>query len=396
MPTTDPAGIVRIVRLDAGEYEISAKYIQNGNEDKTWQDIVDLVGVGLKIVVDDPNTAGTEPKTTASATTTGKLYMVQLSSTTSGTYTEFVTVEKPAGTYHWEKIGTTDADLSTYAKKGAITLTGSAASGGTTETGSAGAGSSSNTGTAGAITKTVSITDTAGAPTTTGSAGAGSSSATGSAGAETVTSTDAADHKHSVTISAHSHTVTPSSATTTIITAVGNAASNGDHNHSVTIADHSHTVSATTSSGVTGATYNSTDHAIEFTTGTIVTAVSATGVGGGVTVNTSTTGAHTHSVSSTPATLTYMVGATLGTAGSFTGNTGEAGGHNHDVTVSAHTHSYTAPGAHTHSITPTSNTWTYELSVAAHSHSYSAPAAHTHSIATHSHSVSVSGNNYGA
>ena len=72
--------------------------------------------------------------------------------------------------------------------------------------------------------------------------------------------------------------------------------------------------------------------------------------------------------------------------------TGSAGAHTHSVTIAAHSHSVTV-GAHSHTITPTTNTFTYDLKVPDHSHSYTKPTAHTHSIAQHTHSVTVKGNN---
>lgn len=75
------------------------------------------VAVGIQIVVDDQATGKEEPKTEASASTMGKLYLVALAGTTTGTYTEFITLDKGTSAdprYVWEKIGTTDIDLSGY------------------------------------------------------------------------------------------------------------------------------------------------------------------------------------------------------------------------------------------------------------------------------------------
>ena len=78
------------------------------------------VAVGIQIVVDTQAQDKEEPATPASATTLGKLYFVELAGTTSGTYTEFITLDKGAEAnprYVWEKIGTTDVDLSDYYTK---------------------------------------------------------------------------------------------------------------------------------------------------------------------------------------------------------------------------------------------------------------------------------------
>ena len=87
-----------------------------------WKSYIDnAVSIGLEIVIDDKSAYGDYPDTPADSTTMGKLYLVQLSGqTTSGAYTEFITVRTgDPGNYHyeWEKIGTTAADLTDYAKK---------------------------------------------------------------------------------------------------------------------------------------------------------------------------------------------------------------------------------------------------------------------------------------
>ncbi len=163
------------------------------------------------------------PATTAAADTMGKIYLVTNDGGISGTYVEFVTIDKGADStgatgyvrYIWEKIGTTATDLTDYVKKDQITLSGTAS-------------------TAGAIDATVSITDTADAPTVTGTGGGA-----------TVTSTSAGAHTHSVTIAAHNHTITPTTNTFTYDLKVA------AHSHSYTkptahthsIAQHTHSVS---------------------------------------------------------------------------------------------------------------------------------------------------------
>ena len=413
---------IKQIKVEGVSYDLNAKYIQDGSGNpKTWQNIADMINAGVQLVTDNARkeAAGDgaigAPATTAAASTMGKIYLVANDGGISGTYVEFVTIDKgPDSTgaagyvqYVWEKIGTTATDLTDYAKKGQITLSGTAATAGATATGSAGAGAASNTGAGGAIDTTVSITDTAGAPTVTGSGG-GATVTSAAAGAATITSTSAGAHTHSVTIAAHSHTVNIATATLSPVTAVGTATgSAGNHTPSITpsTATLTYVTGATLSAGG-GATVNSSSagshsHSITPSTGTaaspasyadgilslgsmtVVTGVSATGAAG----------AHTHSVSATVGdTITYVTGATLSAAGAGTVATTSAGGHSHSVTIAAHSHSVTI-GAHSHTITPTTNTFTYALKVAAHSHSYTKPTAHTHSIAQHTHSVTVKGNN---
>lgn len=187
-----------------------------------------MVNAGVQLVTDNARkeAAGDgaidAPATTAGAGTMGKIYLVTNDGGISGTYVEFVTIDKGADStgatgyvrYIWEKIGTTATDLTDYVKKDQITLSGTAS-------------------TACAIDATVSITDTADAPTVTGT------------GDATVTSTSAGAHTHSVTIAAHSHTITPTTNTFTYALKVA------AHSHSYTkptahthsIAQHTHSVS---------------------------------------------------------------------------------------------------------------------------------------------------------
>lgn len=127
---------VKQVKIGSTTYDVEALHFITGSLDTPaqWKSYIDnLVGQGLQIITDDPAASGQEPATAASATTMGKLYMVQFSGQTeSGTYTEFVTVDKGESAnprYVWEKIGTTAADLTEYLKKG-TTYSGAALSAG--------------------------------------------------------------------------------------------------------------------------------------------------------------------------------------------------------------------------------------------------------------------------
>ena len=109
---------IKQIKLGETNYELLAKYIQdtNGNQ-KDWSDIVALATAAkleLKVVDSLP---------TASADTMNAIYLVS-EGAVSGTYAEYVTLRSGSEgsyTYAWEKIGTTQADLSAYAKKGTYT-----------------------------------------------------------------------------------------------------------------------------------------------------------------------------------------------------------------------------------------------------------------------------------
>lgn len=194
-------------------FDVEALHFNAGTSLDTpaqWKTYIDnLVGKGLQIVIDTKHASKEEPATTASAATMGKLFMVALTGQKSGSYTEFVTVDKGSSAspqYVWEKIGTTDADLTDYAKK---TIAGKAGSY--------------------TVTATSLTTDNGGAQTAgvdiTGIKYQKSAEATGSAGAHTHSVTASGDFTPagSITgtqsIGAHSHTVNASKSTTTVVTA---------------------------------------------------------------------------------------------------------------------------------------------------------------------------------
>lgn len=106
---------IKQIQLGELTYDILAKYIQDTNgAAKDWNDILDLVNAAkLPIVV-----AQTLP--TASEETVGSLYLIPETGSTTGTYVEYVTIQS-GSSYSWERIGTTDADLTDYVKKGTYT-----------------------------------------------------------------------------------------------------------------------------------------------------------------------------------------------------------------------------------------------------------------------------------
>ena len=215
---------IKQIKVGSTTYDIEALHFITGSLDTPaqWKAYIDsLVGEGLQIVIDTKSTQGDYPATAASASTMGKLYMVQLTNQTeSGTYTEFITIKggtEASPTYSWEKIGTTAADLSEYAKAGTYTST---------------APSSNATGSAGG--ETVDTTDT------------NLGSATGSAKIDS----------HSISISAHSHTV--NAATTSVGSASGWSAGTAPTRASFTHATGGVKETGGTATALTGVKVSST------------------------------------------------------------------------------------------------------------------------------------------
>ena len=105
---------IKQVQLGNDVYDLLPKYIQDtSGTAKVWGDIVDLVSsarLAIRVVTTLP---------TASADTTGAIYLIAETGVESGTYVEYITVTSTATppTYSWEKIGTTATDLTDYVKK---------------------------------------------------------------------------------------------------------------------------------------------------------------------------------------------------------------------------------------------------------------------------------------
>lgn len=108
---------IKQILIGADNYELAPKYIRdtvNGDALHTWADILALVNASKLPLV----TVTTLP--TASAETVGAIYLVSTGEPKSGTYVEWITLDKGASAdprYVWEKIGTTAADLTEYLKK---------------------------------------------------------------------------------------------------------------------------------------------------------------------------------------------------------------------------------------------------------------------------------------
>lgn len=115
------ADIIKQINLGT-PYELAVKYIRDTTAADdldptalhTWQDILSLINAAKLPLI----TATTLP--TASADTIGAIYLVSTGDPESGTYVEWITLDKGASAnprYVWEKIGTTAADLTDYVKK---------------------------------------------------------------------------------------------------------------------------------------------------------------------------------------------------------------------------------------------------------------------------------------
>lgn len=109
---------IKKIQLGSTEYDIAAKYLldESGNL-KTYENIVSLIDAGFEIVVLDELP---EANATTYATYKDSLVLVPNSGSGTNVKDEYVIVRtKPASTYvyAWEKIGSTDVDLTDYAKK---------------------------------------------------------------------------------------------------------------------------------------------------------------------------------------------------------------------------------------------------------------------------------------
>ena len=430
--------MANISQIKVGETTYNIDAVTVGG--KTYQEIINLVNTAQLVVC---STADNTPKgvsfqsgTTkitgtleASAADTNNIYLVPSTNATGDSYDEYVAV----GGTSWEKIGNTDVDLSGYAKKGTY---------GTS------AASAANSGSSGATTVT---SGSAGSQTATGKATISyqkSAESTDLNSGSTISTTEAvqpaieasfsgttATLTHTVNDTGHAHTLTK---TTASVNSVGSSTgSSGSHTHSLnshthdknltvvtgitfnggsaaslsksnatvlsgvtgtsaTIASVSGTILTLASSALTGVSGTTTSvvNGITFTPNTVATLSSTTSTASGsssaATLTTGSAGAHTHSISST--SITVMTDGSI--ENSKTGITVDKHTYQPEGNVSAsqdaHTHSYNAPAAHTHSIalTTTSVTGTASVAVGNHTHSVVIPD-HTHTIA-HTHNVTIS------
>ena len=217
----------KLRRIQAGdyEYEISAKFIQAGTLNKSWEDIEALVTTSFTLVVLNQLPAANAE---SYASYSHSIVLVPDGQAQSGNvYSENVIIRsgtEGSYTYAWEQIGTTEADLSQYVKKGTYTTDAAGAG----DTGSAGA-ETITTSSAGEQTASGTATITYDkAATVTGEAGAINTN-TGLAGGATVNGSNFSFNGDEATISV-SIDYTPS----------GTISFNG-------VGTHSHTASQTIS-----------------------------------------------------------------------------------------------------------------------------------------------------
>lgn len=493
------------VLINGTEYEIEAlHFFSSSNLDTPtqWKDYIDSqisTAAKIQLVTDSWNTAKTAPATAAGVATMGKIYLCANEGTLSGNYTEFVTIqsgEEGSYTYTWEKIGTTETDLSKYAKAGTYTSTGSgqqtsnvsytgisiSSSGGHTTSAATFTGTYSKVSEATGQNTSVStsgVTGDAGAfsvtPKFTGTAATITGNVSG-ASLNTIAYTPAGGISGSQTVSAHSHTVNVSKATQSVLTKVS-ADSNGSHAH--TVESHTHngsgqasvinsfsggsitsagtitavksvssslttknygfssaqtvlssaTVSGTVLSFGTATAGTQDALSISTTTATVNTGYTHTAASlsykasdsfakaaEAATLTTSSAGDHSHNLTVTAATISYVTGATTSAAGgvtingtSFSFNGTEAtlqptfategsvsisytpSGSVSAVSIGNHGHSYDKPVAHTHSITSTSADIAVSGTVDVSNHTHTiVDNGHTHTINSHTHNVTIS------
>lgn len=293
---------IKQIKVGSENYDLAAKYILDGSNLKQWSDITSLLETSFDIVV----LSGTLP--TANATTYetyhNSLVLCNNGETPeTGTYVEWVitrTGSSGSYTYAWEKIGTSSADLSEYAKK--------------TEAGAAGTYTSS--------TPSTNATGSADLGTATGTATVTYSKATSAATAGT--------HGHSVSASTE---YTPAGSISTG-SGTANYTPAGNITGSQTLGAHSHTVNASTGS---------------FTAVTAVPTQTGSAGAGTANQNTGTSGAlavtfSTAGFSGTKKTLTKPTGA------------GSVKIDKHTFTPSGGISGSQSVGAHSHTATPSTTT----------------------------------------
>lgn len=424
-------------------YEIEAlHFIANSTLDTPaqWKSYIDTIAADaakIKLVIDSWNTAGTAPATTASASTLGKIYLVPAASgkpsPESGSYVEFITIESGSSTktYSWEKIGTTDTDLSEYAKKGTYTTsdggagtTGEADLGTATgtasgnylkpdaDTGNAGGTATANTGNAGAATVTGNaqvVYDKAASQT--GSSGAHTHSVTGTVSYSSGTAATKQGVKVSTTACGDSEKGTVgltaaslgTASTTTVVTGVTAASASGTtvavtgitgfSGGSATGSFNTDAVKASVADGVLtlAAASKSNVGWTPASLGTLATATVVTGVTGGTASGTSSavTGYPNFSGGALIGTTTFITSAIKGAALAADNATTPAFAFNTDAIKEITGLSFTggeaaSAGAHTHSVGSSTATasGTATVTLANHSHTYVELKQHSHSVTT--------------
>ena len=388
--------VIKQIQASNGLHELDAKYF-DGHK---WSDVTELVEAGFEATI-----MTTLPTVTSANYNTYRntLALKQDENAEAGTYLEYIVIKGGSAqtpTYTWEQIGSTKTDF-VIPTQPSVTLTVNTASatvnttsnGSQTATGSASIAYDKATGigTAGAATATVEITVDKLAPTLTESAGGTGTKNTSQLATATVASTENGGHTHSVTTTAHSHTVNLTSSSKTVVTGVTQTGSAGAHTHSISVRSSSTPV-------VISASVN--NNILSFSTANVISSVNADTVTGEA-------GGHTHGITPTTATINHITGATLSTSAPG-GTASAAGAHNHNVTIAAHSHTYVELKAHTHAITTVSATYSGDATIGEHSHTISyttttvtgtasvAVASHTHSVVVpaHTHTATVPAHNH--
>lgn len=394
----DSTKVIKQIQVGTLPYDINALYIQDGSGNgKDWSDIIGLFKKAFRTEIFPTLPVLKNQTDDRFEELMNTIALVEETGAKSGTFVEYIVNGEAKATATWERIGTTETDLSDYVKKGDYT------------TGNGGAG---NTGEAdlGSATGTATVTYKKSAAET-GSAGAtGTSANTGSAGGETVTGTAAVSYSkpnaNTGEVAGHTHSITPSTATlnyvtgasTTVsvlkgvkssgsdtfvkaaiksasldwkdtsttnyqavVTGVNNAATAGGHSHKID--SHTHAASQNVVTGypnfsggsatgtfVTSVKSNASvggakNYGFAASTSSVMTAptVSAAGVLSWTLVNAATQDAHTmtqmtfdtDSVGWTAASLgTASTVSVAGAASAATLNTTSAGDHTHTVGAS--------------------------------------------------------------
>lgn len=388
----DPTYLIKKISVNGHEHELSALYIQDGNANKTWQDILDLVeNIGFEILVwpDGTQFPPHNPATVDDFTAyRNNIVLVKDATATSDECVEYVitrtqtggTAEEPVYVYDWERIGTTTTDLSDYAKKGGYVTLGPS----TNSTGAAGAATLTTT-SDGAQTATGTATVTFAQTTITSKGGMASQTATTSAaGAHTIngsnftftgaTATIAHNAQGNVQIDKHKFTPTGSVTGSQVVNAhshgvnitwdtlsyITEASAQEDGLHTHTINTHFHTATYSVVAGL------KTETITAFNTGGSMTLTSNTGF------NTPTVTAVMYNPSVVDHVLKWdTITANASTTYTFTPATGTP----KDVVVGVDTWQNVAgvptaialtaayAGSHTHSITFTTATVSIPTSI---------------------------------
>ena len=132
-----PSNTIDKVQVGSTPFDISAKYIRTADTTpayKTWEDITKLINIGTKIVALDtlPPLSTVAEQKTAFNNYAGDIILIPDSTkVTPGIKLEYVGITgKSSGATEddiitsWEKIGTSEADLEDYAKKGTYNTSG--------------------------------------------------------------------------------------------------------------------------------------------------------------------------------------------------------------------------------------------------------------------------------